>query len=377
MTTTIVRAEGVEKSFGPTQVLKGIDLQVSQGEVLCIIGPSGSGKSTFLRCINHLEKIDGGLLSVNDQLVGYRRSGDKLYELKDKEICRERANIGMVFQHFNLFPHMTVLQNVIEGPIQVKGERRSDAVRRGRERLREPGDPGVVRVRAHVRRGRGRSCSAGSVVAPRRDRAGGVERGVDRLGARPVAHHHVDLVVEAPTGHLRHRAAIREALERSPPQLHPRERQELAHAERVTPADHDDGGAVDRHVVGGDQAVGVDRVDAVRSDHEHGARVVGRRLADRLDPRPAVGQDELDPAPADRVTGVRYGHARKREHRQRGSRKHRSRPLESHLGPRILLVSAPRGRGEKPRTRRNSGKPGAPPRSASQTVDPPRIRVWP
>ena len=139
MTTTIVRAEGVEKSFGLTKVLKGIDLQVSQGEVLCIIGPSGSGKSTFLRCINHLEKIDGGLLSVNDQLVGYRQRGDKLYELKDKEICRERANIGMVFQHFHLFPHMTVLQNVIEGPVQVKGERKADAVARGRDLLERVG----------------------------------------------------------------------------------------------------------------------------------------------------------------------------------------------------------------------------------------------
>jgi polar amino acid transport system ATP-binding protein len=135
----VVRAEGVEKSFGATPVLKGIDLSVSEGEVLCIIGPSGSGKSTFLRCINHLEKIDGGLLSVNDQLVGYRRRGDKLYELKDAEICRERANIGMVFQHFHLFPHMTVLQNVTEGPVQVKGIAKAEANRRGRELLERVG----------------------------------------------------------------------------------------------------------------------------------------------------------------------------------------------------------------------------------------------
>jgi polar amino acid transport system ATP-binding protein len=128
--TAVVRAEGVEKSFGSNRVLKGIDLEVQPGEVLCIIGPSGSGKSTFLRCINHLEKLDGGRLFVNDSLVGYRQRGDKLYELKVKEICRERANIGMVFQHFNLFPHMTILENVIEGPMQVKGLSRAEATKR-------------------------------------------------------------------------------------------------------------------------------------------------------------------------------------------------------------------------------------------------------
>jgi polar amino acid transport system ATP-binding protein len=135
----VVRAEQVEKHFGAVQVLKGIDLQVREGEVLCIIGPSGSGKSTFLRCINHLEKIDGGRLSVNDELVGYRQQGNKLYELRDKEICRERANIGMVFQHFHLFPHMTVLQNVIEGPIQVKGESKAEASKRGLQLLERVG----------------------------------------------------------------------------------------------------------------------------------------------------------------------------------------------------------------------------------------------
>ena len=130
-TSTVVRAEGVEKSFGSTPVLTGIDLEVKQGEVLCIIGPSGSGKSTFLRCINHLEKIDGGRLSVNDGLVGYRQRGDKLYELREKEVCKEREEIGMVFQHFHLFPHMTVLGNVIEGPIQVKGVPKKVARERG------------------------------------------------------------------------------------------------------------------------------------------------------------------------------------------------------------------------------------------------------
>jgi polar amino acid transport system ATP-binding protein len=137
--TTIVRAENVHKHFGTIQVLRGVDLEVRDGEVLCIIGPSGSGKSTFLRCINHLEKIDGGRLSVNGSLVGYRQRGDKLHELKEKEVCRERAEIGMVFQHFNLFPHMTALGNVIEGPIQVKGVPRAEAAARGRALLERVG----------------------------------------------------------------------------------------------------------------------------------------------------------------------------------------------------------------------------------------------
>jgi polar amino acid transport system ATP-binding protein len=117
----MVLAERVHKSFGRLEVLRGIDLEVRRGEVMCIIGPSGSGKSTFLRCINHLEKIDGGRLSVDGELVGYRQHGGKLYELRDKEICAKRSEIGMVFQHFNLFPHMTALENVIEAPIRVHG----------------------------------------------------------------------------------------------------------------------------------------------------------------------------------------------------------------------------------------------------------------
>jgi polar amino acid transport system ATP-binding protein len=139
MTATIVHAERVEKSFHGTQVLRGIDLQVGEGEVLCIIGPSGSGKSTFLRCINHLEKIDGGRLSVNNSLVGYRQRNNKLYELKDKEICKERAEVGMVFQHFNLFPHKTALENVIEGPVQVRGVPKKEAVERGKALLARVG----------------------------------------------------------------------------------------------------------------------------------------------------------------------------------------------------------------------------------------------
>ena len=131
----VIRAEGVEKRYGSTPVLKGIDLVVKQGEVLCIIGPSGSGKSTFLRCINHLEKIDGGRLSVNDSLVGYRQRGDKLYELKVKEVCKERSGIGMVFQNFNLFPHKTILENVIEGPTQVKGVPKAEATKRAQSLL--------------------------------------------------------------------------------------------------------------------------------------------------------------------------------------------------------------------------------------------------
>ena len=100
----MVSARSVHKSYGRLEVLKGIDLTVGRGEVLCLIGPSGSGKSTFLRCINHLEKIDGGELAVDGELVGYRQSGDKLYELKDREVCAKRAEIGMVFQRFTSSP---------------------------------------------------------------------------------------------------------------------------------------------------------------------------------------------------------------------------------------------------------------------------------
>src|ERR1700687_2725611 len=120
----MVKAEAVHKSFGRLEVLRGIDLEVLPKEVLCVIGPSGSGKSTFLRCINHLEKIDAGRLSVDGELVGYRERGDRLYELPDREVCRKRSEIGMVFQRFNLFPHMTALGNVMEAPMRVKGEAR-------------------------------------------------------------------------------------------------------------------------------------------------------------------------------------------------------------------------------------------------------------
>jgi polar amino acid transport system ATP-binding protein len=135
MNGAMVKAEGVHKCFARLEVLKGVSLEVQLGEVVCMLGPSGSGKSTFLRCINHLEKIDAGRLWVDGRLVGYRQVGDKIYELRDAEVCRERAQIGMVFQRFNLFGHMTALENVIEAPIRVKKLPRPEAIRRGEELL--------------------------------------------------------------------------------------------------------------------------------------------------------------------------------------------------------------------------------------------------
>jgi polar amino acid transport system ATP-binding protein len=139
MTAKMVVAEGVRKSYGRHEVLSGINLTVLTGQVMCIIGPSGSGKSTFLRCINHLEKIDGGRLYVDQQLVGYRQKGTKLYELSEKDICAKRAEIGMVFQRFNLFPHMTVLDNIAVGPIRVLGQGRREAEEYGRVLLERVG----------------------------------------------------------------------------------------------------------------------------------------------------------------------------------------------------------------------------------------------
>lgn len=117
--TPIVRAIGLEKSFGTFQALRNINLSIQKGEVVCLIGPSGSGKSTLLRCINQLEPLSAGTLWVNGELVGYRRVGNKLWELNDKEIARQRLSTGMVFQRFNLFSHKTALENITEGPMQV------------------------------------------------------------------------------------------------------------------------------------------------------------------------------------------------------------------------------------------------------------------
>ena len=135
----MVKAEAVHKRFGRLEVLKGLWLDVAPKEVVCMIGPSGSGKSTFLRCINHLENIDGGRLSVDGELVGYRQKKGKLYELRESEVARKRAEIGMVFQSFNLFPHMTALGNVIEGPIRVQGRHKREVINEGRELLRRVG----------------------------------------------------------------------------------------------------------------------------------------------------------------------------------------------------------------------------------------------
>jgi polar amino acid transport system ATP-binding protein len=135
----IVKAVGVRKSFGTFEALKGIDLEVDRGEVTCIIGPSGSGKSTFLRCINQLESIDEGVLWVNGELVGYRQVGRKLYELSETDTVRQRLATGMVFQRFNLFPHMTALQNVMEGPVHVLHRDRKEAESDARALLKRVG----------------------------------------------------------------------------------------------------------------------------------------------------------------------------------------------------------------------------------------------
>ncbi len=131
----MIVADRVCKNFGALRVLNGVSLEVGRGEVLCVIGPSGSGKSTFLRCINHLEQVNAGRLYVDGELVGYREKNDKLYELHPRDAAKQRREIGMVFQHFNLFPHRTALENVIEAPTQVKKVRKAEAVTRARELL--------------------------------------------------------------------------------------------------------------------------------------------------------------------------------------------------------------------------------------------------
>ena len=135
----LVRARNVHKAFGPHEVLKGIDLDVAPGEVVVILGPSGSGKSTFLRCINHLEAIDQGSIEVDGEQIGYRLHKGRLDKLSNREIAVQRRKIGMVFQQFNLYPHMTALENVIEAPVGVHGQAREEAIRYGRELLTRVG----------------------------------------------------------------------------------------------------------------------------------------------------------------------------------------------------------------------------------------------
>jgi polar amino acid transport system ATP-binding protein len=137
--TAMVKAEQVCKSFGALHVLKGITLEVGKGEVLCMVGPSGSGKSTFLRCINHLEQVNAGRLYVDGDLIGYRERGAKLHEMSPRDAAKQRREIGMVFQHFNLFPHRTALENVMEAPVQVKRVKKSVAIERAKDLLEQVG----------------------------------------------------------------------------------------------------------------------------------------------------------------------------------------------------------------------------------------------
>lgn len=131
----LLNARKVRKSFGGVEVLKGISLTVDAGQVMCLLGPSGSGKSTFLRCINHLERIDGGRISVNGELVGYAQRQDRIFEMNRREVARQRRGIGMVFQRFNLFPHMTALENITVAPIGVRKLPKEGALARGKELL--------------------------------------------------------------------------------------------------------------------------------------------------------------------------------------------------------------------------------------------------
>jgi polar amino acid transport system ATP-binding protein len=139
MSDLVMEARDVHKRFGRLEVLKGVSLDVRKGETVCIIGASGSGKTTFIRCINHLEKIDAGRITVNGRLIGYREDDGRLREDTEKSIARQRTQIGMVFQRFNLFPHKTALQNVIEAPIHVLGVPEADARAQGVALLRRVG----------------------------------------------------------------------------------------------------------------------------------------------------------------------------------------------------------------------------------------------
>ena len=134
-----VQARGVRKSFNGIEVLRGVDLDVTASEVVVILGPSGSGKSTLLRCINHLERIDGGSVLVDGVLIGFQERNGRVYHLPHRKVCQQRQSIGMVFQAFNLFPHLTVMQNVIEAPVRVKGEPRDEVTARAHDLLARVG----------------------------------------------------------------------------------------------------------------------------------------------------------------------------------------------------------------------------------------------
>lgn len=134
-----IELRNITKRFSGNTILDGINLDIAAGSVTVILGPSGSGKSTLLRCINHLEKLDGGTIRIGGNLVGYQQKGQALYELNSRQIAAQRAQIGMVFQQFNLFPHRTVLQNIIDAPMRVKKQRRQQAVLKARSLLQQVG----------------------------------------------------------------------------------------------------------------------------------------------------------------------------------------------------------------------------------------------
>ena len=135
MSEPLLRAVGVRKSYGHTEVLRGVDMEVHRGQVVCLLGPSGAGKSTFLRCLNHLEAVDEGEVWVDGEPIGFQLRNGKLHELRERDVAKQRRDIGMVFQRFNLFGHRTALENVIEGPIRVLGTAPDVARKEGLELL--------------------------------------------------------------------------------------------------------------------------------------------------------------------------------------------------------------------------------------------------
>jgi polar amino acid transport system ATP-binding protein len=135
MTETMLKVEGVNKWLGDNHVLRGVDITVRKGEIVCVLGPSGSGKSTLLRCINHLDPVDGGVIEVAGERIGYELRGDVLYEQDERAVAKARQHIGMVFQHFNLFGHMTALENVVFGPVKILKRPRAESIARARNLL--------------------------------------------------------------------------------------------------------------------------------------------------------------------------------------------------------------------------------------------------